>query len=1284
MSGPEDQGLQVNQQQQIQQPVFQQPVQDVIKDTMKEERQKELDRFKQESIYEDEYIVPTELKLAIQREELTLHNDSKTMERSERKKRQQLLKQRRSNLDEVKRLRADREFAAETGAVTSATMKAEKKHLQEQIKELNLEHEVKLIDNKNWTPIEKLEASYELQQKKASLFTHFARSLPLGSKERADAMKLKEEQHFEAYKLKYQLKIAEIPDEKHRKEEQTVYNRHRNFDTLASLFRKDISLSHEDATYEVDGKKLVNVGRAFLGSTKAMFTFEDRNAPILRDGVVTGYKQYFFKEAVGCAGFDRPEGAIVTESAYKLQSILSPGSAVAAFFAKDEKTGRVLGSFQEVIDVQRGGFDLFEWQKKSDFEPLPEDIKKDVIREHTLDWLMCNYDTKGENFIQRNDGKMIALDKETSFMKLHKDGAKHMNTDYAPHSENTLYNVLFSRYIQGKEEINFQDFLPQIERIESMSNAEYMKMFDQVLDQKYGKAGDLLYPNMEREKAHDLILKRKVQLRDEYRNFFTDLQRQKEQINLDKMRGSNDITKEDYAIELARIKKEEFRFTGEPADQPVEIKINANAYINKQAPSFTALSQNMKSGMLRKNKGGSLTTEQKRKVLNRSLLMVELVQLREQRRAENIGENTESVQLGIKYRSMADRVKALDEYARSLPMGELRVKAMEEKEKAVLEADSLRREYKITLIQDPKLRERELKTFKRHQWYDLAKSVFRKVHPVSREDTKITTPEGRTLTNVGRATFGGTKPMYIFEDQSVTPAKKYLFKEAVNCLGMAKASAAVVTEGASKLQQYLCGEYSIPAFTYRDSKGKVLGSFQELVEKEDNAPDLFKWQVNPEQTNLPPGETPIELTPQIKQEILREHTLDWLLCNFDTKGENFLFRKVDGHLCAFDKEASFSKMKDPGSEHMSETFKPHSNETIYNVIFRQFKENKLALNLNDVLPQIQRMEQMDNTEYMNMFTPMLDEKYGTEVSEKKTNAYNSILARKQGLREEYRTFFTHLCNERKLDMSENRDGAFMFKDEREAWYAERNPIKYDEVEKRRQVLENTAPNELTFGSDETSKQLMLEMVDIITASRNSMEYFDEKALELGLKNVRDERRIMVALLTGYKRDRNGNPTTPDEELKRDRDRQVIDDYLSGEQEKRESWISQIIDLTLDYNFTPEMADLEHIKNNYKDMRYLSFAMINTDNLKMGNPEYFKKHTERTKKLEALSMVHASYGNLVDQYSKSKGFIYNLYNIDRFIMKPQEVEDKMETLFLVEIENCKNVYLKSLAKYNEQK
>ncbi|MCL1806978.1 MAG: hypothetical protein FWG31_04675 [Oscillospiraceae bacterium] len=987
--------LQQNQEQPLQVPTVQ-TQQDFVQKTMEEQRRNQIvEGYNQSGLeWMNQWAqVPVGQLDIIKRETETLEEERQTMSRSERKKRGQLIEQRRKvheNMAGMMDIRRN-ELNLDGGNVTREFVKGEKQLLTEKLKEINLEYEVALEEAKrlNAAPERLLELKLNAQQKKAAAAGSFAKSMPLDSKERKEAMRVKEEQEFEAYKLKYQLKIMKIEDPVERAAEQKVYNRHRMFDKLASVFRKDVPLSHEDATYSgPEGQTLVNVGRAFLGSTKGMYTFEDRSAPITNEqGQVTGYKKYFFKEAKGCAGFDRPEGAVVSECASELQAILSPGQQVKAFCARDEN-GKVLGSFQEVVELQQGGFDLFAWQKNPT-EDLPPNILGGVLREHTLDWLMCNYDTKGENFMQRSDGEMIALDKETSFMKLKKDGAKHMNTDFAPHSENTVYNVIFSRFAAGQGgDIDLQSVLPQIQRIEAMSDGEYMKTFEPWLTEKYGP-NSLTAPNEEREKAEDLILRRKVKLREEYRAFFTDLIQKRARAKLEELPGS-------------------FRFSDEPEGEPVVANMRVNAYINRAAPpTFVERNKRAAQRFIAKGRYG---VDEKQFIRDRTLLEIEYRERRELALAEVNEESSESAILGIKYRAAADSALAIAEYARSLePGSKERKKAMEAKEKAELAADHARRLYKISQIGNETEREREMKTFKRHEKYDMLKKVFRKENPVAREDSEVVIGNHR-LVNVGRAMFGGTKPMYIFEDRNapvmdgdrIVGYRRFLYKEAVNCLGMTKTDGAVVTEGASNFQSDVCGqEHTINAFAHRVGD-RVWGSFQEFIETDRTAINLFSWQANPQSQPLPED---------LKPQILREHTLDWLLCNFDTKGENFLIHP-SGNLFGFDKEASFSKLKDPDSGQMSETYKPHSNDTLYNVIFKEFAAGRLELNLQDVLPQIERVEQMSTEQYMAHFTHMLNDKYGAGESAKKTAAANAILARKTGLREEYRRFFTNLLQKR--------------------------------------------------------------------------------------------------------------------------------------------------------------------------------------------------------------------------------------------------------------------------------
>lgn len=399
----------------------------------------------------------------------------------------------------------------------------------------------------------------------------------------------------------------------------------------------------------------------------------------------------------------------------------------------------------------------------------------------------------------------------------------------------------------------------------------------------------------------------------------------------------------------------------------------------------------------------------------RALLAARLKAVALEEKAElKAAEGDEIEQMKVKHKAQAERAKLAGAFARMLPeKSAQRRKAMAVKEEQELKADHLRRKLKVAQMPEGEEKEREKATLTRHGHYDRLKKIFRKDNPLSHEDAEWKLPTGQTLVNVGRAFFGGTKPMYIFEDRSspilrdgqVVGYKQYLFKEATNCIGMYKPEGALVTEAAAALQEKICGPYSIPAYAAMEGK-KVLGSFQEKIETIEAAQrfDLFSWQTDP-QDNIPA---------EMKKEILREHTLDWLLCNFDTKGENFLHR-TDNHLCSFDKEASFSKLKDAGAQHMSTEYKPHANDTLYNTLFTQFVKGNVALDLSASLEQVTKVEAMEKEKYLGLFSKMLDQKYGpsTESNKARQEVEAAMWQRKANLREEYRTFYTDLIRRRR-------------------------------------------------------------------------------------------------------------------------------------------------------------------------------------------------------------------------------------------------------------------------------
>lgn len=360
----------------------------------------------------------------------------------------------------------------------------------------------------------------------------------------------------------------------------------------------------------------------------------------------------------------------------------------------------------------------------------------------------------------------------------------------------------------------------------------------------------------------------------------------------------------------------------------------------------------------------------------------------------------------VRYEAQQGRIRAYHRMAEQMPLDSKERRALlKQAEKATVKGKEYKKRLDAAEMPEGKEKTRALKTIKRHRRYDILKGIFRSETVYSREDAELPLQHGEqqlNLLNKGRATLGGTKAMYEFEDMQ-DQGNQWLFKEATNCVGIHKPEGAIVTQQASVLQQRLRGELSIPAYCLRDEKtGKVCGSIQKRIGSVDGGVDLFKWQAKqPAEREALPENT--------KADLMQEHTLDWMLCNFDTKGENFM-NQENGHIISYDKEASFNTLLQDGSQHMSYTYKPHSNDTIYNTIFQSYVKGEIDLDLNANMETIQRVEQMGPDAFVEMFRETLNEKYFWSRSRRK--AENRLRERVTNLRKEYCIFYTRLIQER--------------------------------------------------------------------------------------------------------------------------------------------------------------------------------------------------------------------------------------------------------------------------------
>ena len=323
---------------------------------------------------------------------------------------------------------------------------------------------------------------------------------------RAEKQQIRANAHKVRGKQLAQRAAGEINDKEWKRIRRSRRN-HWFYDRISAVtrrFQPRNPLREEGMTFQRDGQEFQNQGRIFLGGTKAMNLFTDQAG-----------KRWLCKEAVTCVGTYKPMGALVTEAASKLQAKISPQSAIRDF-AQRGADDRVLGSLQEQIDVKQGAFDLFKWQADTS-KPLPAHLPDQILREHVTDWLLCNFDTKGENFLEDANGTLRGIDKEQALSFLDDKRAQHMSYEFSPNPNKTLYNTVFELYAQGKMDLDLGQVDGYIRRVESITDEDYLDLFRSVVKAKC-KEDPAKMKQMENK-----ILARKTGLREEYQRFFGEL-----------------------------------------------------------------------------------------------------------------------------------------------------------------------------------------------------------------------------------------------------------------------------------------------------------------------------------------------------------------------------------------------------------------------------------------------------------------------------------------------------------------------------------------------------------------------------------------------------------------------------------------------------------------------------------------------------------------------------------------------------------------------------------------
>ena len=251
-------------------------------------------------------------------------------------------------------------------------------------------------------------------------------------------------------------------------------------------------------------KEMKYNGKVNIGGTGKMYSYIDGNG-----------QEWIFKPAQSKSGNPEVFRVYIQEAGYKIQGIVDPDTAVLV--GTGEIDGK-FGAFQKRIASINDAIDLKNWQYTSD--QLSPGIATQLQREHVTDWLINNLDSHGGNFVMDNTGRLIGVDKEQAFRYISKEGSQQMSYSFHPNATygetEPIYNTLYRRFAKGEIDLDLQDTLTYIKRVETIPDSQYREIFRDYAESLHGKgkiAEDLL----------DQIVERKDKLREDYRQFYADL-----------------------------------------------------------------------------------------------------------------------------------------------------------------------------------------------------------------------------------------------------------------------------------------------------------------------------------------------------------------------------------------------------------------------------------------------------------------------------------------------------------------------------------------------------------------------------------------------------------------------------------------------------------------------------------------------------------------------------------------------------------------------------------------
>jgi hypothetical protein len=202
---------------------------------------------------------------------------------------------------------------------------------------------------------------------------------------------------------------------------------------------------------------------------------------------------------------DRDFLSLADEMTYKVSRLLDPD----AVEIREITLGGKLGSIQRMKMGLKDKINYYD----IDLADIPVEEIKQIQQHHVVDWLISNHDGHAGNFLRMANGRVVEIDLAQTFKFFPND---KLDITYRANHSQTLHNELFAAVKRGTIKVDPLETLKAIEKIEAVSDEQYLNLISDFAKSKYRSGSEL-------NTFYEQALDRKNGLRTDFEKFYKDV-----------------------------------------------------------------------------------------------------------------------------------------------------------------------------------------------------------------------------------------------------------------------------------------------------------------------------------------------------------------------------------------------------------------------------------------------------------------------------------------------------------------------------------------------------------------------------------------------------------------------------------------------------------------------------------------------------------------------------------------------------------------------------------------